>query len=67
MHTVYDTKLSSYSPNKDLHFLLGHTILHFPPGCFHDAAIVSSLAQDYNRNYKSSEKFKSYKFRYKNR
>jgi len=45
MNNFYDTKLTEYSPNKDLHFIFGHTILHFPPNCFEEVTIDDGQCQ----------------------
>jgi hypothetical protein len=45
MNYYYDTKLPDYSPNKDLHFIFGHSILHFPSNCFEEVTIDNEQCQ----------------------
>lgn len=76
----YDTKINQYSPNKDIHFQYGHSILHFPPVLFEVTSPLplQSPPSSLKNTYKSQQVlnivtmpeaprpvYKSYPYRYK--
>lgn len=65
MNTIYNTKISEYSPSKDLHFVLGHTALHFPKECFEEVSIVKPLQKASYQSYQQYPNYRSYRYRFR--